>query len=550
MADLGVLAKFVITRLYGHLWSRSLHQNVVLCLPFKCILIRRWCHLRQGVFEARIVGLLFWAFSLGPPLAKSQKMTHLGVLAKLVITRLYGHLWSRSLHQNVVLCLPFKCILIRRWCHLRKGVFEARIVGLLFWAFSLGPALAKSQKMADLGVLAKFVITRLYGHLWSRSLHQNVVLCLPFKCILFRRWCHMRQGVFEARIVGLLFWAFSLGPPLAKSPKMADLGVLAKFVITRLYGHLWSRSLHQNVVLCLPFKCILIRRWCHLRYGVCEARIVGLLFWAFSLGPALAKSQKMADLGVLAKFVITRLYGHLWSRSLHQNVVLCLPFKCILIRRWCHMRQGVFEARIVGLLFWAFSLGPPLAKSQKMADLGVLAKFVITRLYGHLWSRSLHQNVVLCLPFKCILIRRWCHLRQGVFEARIVGLLFWAFSLGPPLAKSPKMADLGVLAKFVITRLYGHLWSRSLHQNVVLCLPFKFIPIKRWCHLRQGVFQAGIVGLLFWAFSLGPPLAKSQKMADLGVLAKFVITRLYGHLWSRSLHQNVVLCLPFKCILI
>ena len=143
----------------------------------------------------------------------------------------------------------------------------------------------------------------------------------------------------------------------------------------------------------------------------------------------------MADLGVLAKFVITRLYGHLWSRSLQQNVALCLHFKCILIRRWCHLGQGVFEECIVGLLFWAFSLGPPLAKSQKMADLGVLPKFVITRLYGHLWSRSLQQNVALCLHFKCILIRRWCHLRQGVFYAPKVGLLFWAFSLGPPFGK-------------------------------------------------------------------------------------------------------------------
>ena len=140
----------------------------------------------------------------------------------------------------------------------------------------------------------------------------------------------------------------------------------------------------------------------------------------------------MADLGVFAKFVITWLYGYLWSHSLQQNVVLCLHFKCILIRRWCHLRQSVFEALIVGLLFWAFSLCPPLAKSQKMADLGVLAKFVITRLYGQLCSRSLQQNIVLCLHFKCILIRRRCHLRQGVFEAPIVGLLFWAFSLGPP----------------------------------------------------------------------------------------------------------------------
>ena len=143
----------------------------------------------------------------------------------------------------------------------------------------------------------------------------------------------------------------------------------------------------------------------------------------------------MADLGVFAKFVITRLYGNLRSCSLHQNALLCLHFKCILIRRWWNLRQGVFEAPIVGLLFWAFSLGPPLAKSQKMADLGVFAKFVITRLYGHLRSCSLHQNALLCLHFKGILMRRWCNLRQGVFEAPIVGLLFWAFSLGPPLAK-------------------------------------------------------------------------------------------------------------------
>ena len=45
-----------------------------------------------------------------------------------------------------------------------------------------------------------------------------------------------------------------------------------------------------------------------------------------------------------------------------------------LLIRWCSLRQGVFEAPIVGLLFWAFSLGPPLAKSQKMADLGVVTK--------------------------------------------------------------------------------------------------------------------------------------------------------------------------------
>ena len=150
----------------------------------------------------------------------------------------------------------------------------------------------------------------------------------------------------------------------------------------------------------------------------------------------------MADFGVLAKFVITRLYRHLWSCRLQQNVVLCLHFKSILIKRWCHLRQAVFEAPIVGLLFWAFCLGLPLAKSQKMVDLGVLAKFFITRLYGHLWSRSLQQNVVLCFQFKCILIRRWCHLRQGVLKAPIVGLLFWPFCLGPPFCHNSAIPTL------------------------------------------------------------------------------------------------------------
>ena len=194
-------------------------------------------------------------------------------------------------------------------------------------------------------------------------------------------------------------------------------------------------------------------RWCDLRQGAFEARIVDLLFWAFSLGPSLAKSQKMADLGLLGKFVITRLYGHLWRRKLQQNVPLWLHFKCILIKRWYDLRQGVFEARIVGLLFLAFSLCPPLAKSQKMADFGLLGKFVITRLYEHLWRLKLQQNVPLWLHFKCILIRRRCDLRQGVSEARIVDLLFWAFSFGPPLAKSQKMAYLSLLGKFVLTRL-------------------------------------------------------------------------------------------------
>ena len=245
-----------------------------------------------------------------------------------------------------------------------------------------------------------------------------------------------------------------------------------------------------------------------MRQGAFEAPLVGLLFWAISLDPPLAKSQQMADLGVLAKFVITRLYDHLRSRSLHQNALLCLHFKCILIRRWCNLRQGVFEAPIVGLLFWAFSLGPPLAKSQKMADLGVFAKFVITRLYGHLRSRSLHQNALLCLHFKCILIRRWCNLRQGVFEAPIVGLLFWAFSFGPPLAQSQKMADLGVLAKFVITRLYRHLRSRSLQQKCCPMFALQVHTIKEMMQFAPGCFWSPYSRPTFLSYFPWSPLGK------------------------------------------
>ena len=66
------------------------------------------------------------------------------------------------------------------------------------------------------------------------------------------------------------------------------------------------------------------------------------------------------------------------------------------------MRQGVFP----GLLSAALFPGRNFAEFQKMRAEGVLAKFAIPRLYGHFGSRGLLQNVLLCLHFKCILIRR------------------------------------------------------------------------------------------------------------------------------------------------
>ena len=65
------------------------------------------------------------------------------------------------------------------------------------------------------------------------------------------------------------------------------------------------------------------------------------------------------------------------------------------------MPQGVFS----GLLSARLSPGRNFAEFKKMRAEGVLAKFAIARLYGHLGSRGLLQNVVLCY-FKCILISR------------------------------------------------------------------------------------------------------------------------------------------------
>ena len=56
------------------------------------------------------------------------------------------------------------------------------------------------------------------------------------------------------------------------------------------------------------------------------------------------------------------------------------------------MRQGVFS----GLLSAGLSPGCNFVEFQKMRAEGVLAKFAIARLYGHLGSRGLLQKIVLC----------------------------------------------------------------------------------------------------------------------------------------------------------
>ena len=62
------------------------------------------------------------------------------------------------------------------------------------------------------------------------------------------------------------------------------------------------------------------------------------------------------------------------------------------------MCQGVFS----GLLSAGLFPGRNFAEFQKMRAAGFLAKFAIARLYGHLGSRGLLQNVELCWHFKSI----------------------------------------------------------------------------------------------------------------------------------------------------
>ena len=82
---------------------------------------------------------LFWAifekFPLVPPLHFFRKCGFWVTLRKSQWLGHSGTVWSRCLRQNLLQSLPFKCILIRGWCHLRKCAFGPFKRGLLFGRF-------------------------------------------------------------------------------------------------------------------------------------------------------------------------------------------------------------------------------------------------------------------------------------------------------------------------------------------------------------------------------------------------------------------------------
>ena len=125
--------------------------------------------------------------------------------------------------------------------------------GLVFGAVSLGRNFAKSQKMRDEGVLAKFAIAWLWEprfeakccSMFALQVHSNYEMTAFAPCRVF---------------LWPTFWRSFPWLQLCKISENARGSVLAKFAIARLYGCFGSRGLQQNVVLCLHFKCILIRR--------------------------------------------------------------------------------------------------------------------------------------------------------------------------------------------------------------------------------------------------------------------------------------------------
>ena len=165
-----------------------------------------------------------------------------------------------------------------------------------------------------------------------------------------------------------------------------------------------------------------------------------------------------------------------------------------------------------GCFFWPsfskVSPGPNFAEFQKTRAGGLLGKFHIARLHGHLGSRNLQQNIVRGCHFEEILARTWWHSRQGVLS----GLLFARVSPGPNFAEFQKMRAEGPLSKFNIAQLHGHLGSRGFQQNVVRGWHFKEMWAKTWWHSRQGLFLA----FFLQKFPLVPTLQNFRKRA-LGV---------------------------------
>ena len=117
----------------------------------------------------------------------------------------------------------------------------------------------------------------------------------------------------------------------------------------------------------------------------------GVRVFVASLVELICKISETARLSCPCKFAIARLYGHFLSRSFQQKGCAMIALQ---VHTNCEMMRFAL-ACFCSLLLLGVSPTGPFAKSQKVRDLGVHAKFAIARLYGHFWSGGLPQNVVL-----------------------------------------------------------------------------------------------------------------------------------------------------------
>ena len=112
-------------------------------------------------------------------------------------------------------------------------------------------------KTSDLCVLAKSALAQLSGNFEPRfapKCSPRIVLSAHTNYSIAR----FAQRWFSRNWNRPTFWAVLPFSPLAKSPKMADLGVLAKSALAQLRGNFRSRALRQNAFQELHFKRILI----------------------------------------------------------------------------------------------------------------------------------------------------------------------------------------------------------------------------------------------------------------------------------------------------
>ena len=80
----------------------------------------------------------------------------------------------------------------------------------------------------------------------------------------------------------------------------------------------------------------------------------------------------MGDFSAFAKFGVTLLCVHFWSRRLRQNIGRCLHFTRILIRGSWICAGVFFNPLLTAYFFGDFPLVPPMQNLRKWAILALL----------------------------------------------------------------------------------------------------------------------------------------------------------------------------------